>query len=861
MIEYVNAIARLWWDWTAAMFWQVSLLVVLIACIDRLARRWAWPHLRYALWSLILIKLILPPTLSLPSGAVPQLAPVVGQAVRWKGSEKSAGAESPILRALHENAAAVAVMEPVPPARAGFVMVESRGSVEGKGLQDGAVFYTKSHPQASLEAATPPPSNPQFSWQFYAMATWLAGTLLLGTWLLLRLHSLVGRHTDRAAETSLPQSFYSHLAGCAERLGLRHVPRVIVVRQLATPAVFGVFRPVLLMPRGYLSKLSRRDTEHMLLHELAHIRRGDLHAHGLYMLLQVLYWYNPLLWLVRRQLHHLRELSCDATVAELLRERTKAYRQTLLETARRFLATSTEPGLGLLGLFEDANRLVVRLNWLEKPTWRYRTMKRVIVLAVAALMFACVLPMAQGQDSTPPVAENKSTNQIEEKTPSSQELADLQVRLERLEVERQKLQKDLQALEQARQKATEAQAQSVEAGKEAEKAKDAVAKVRAKAKEARAQAMDAYQGTEEFQQWAMEMQAWQKAMDEWQSSDEWKQWQEDVQKWGQEYGDAFGKAYGGAEGSAGVLPDRPVPPMPAMPAMPAPPAQPAPHPAPMPVSQIHVSALPKIHTPDVPHVNADIQRDDGKAKATETMSFTSPLVDGGLLIVKNRVGAVSVHGGETDECRVDVRVTAKAGTEEEARAKAEVVKMKMDTSERRFSIEPVKPDNENWSGLDVTFEITVPRRTNLEITADVGAVQLRDVQGQIKVKANVGGIKTENVRGDIELETNVGDVDFIAPADLSTRLAATTNVGSIKSDLPIEVRSIGNPGSGGVNLSLGKTAVGTLGAGEGTVKLKSNVGSISVRSKASADKPAKVRTSASSQATLTGDGSVKVNRR
>jgi hypothetical protein len=135
----------------------------------------------------------------------------------------------------------------------------------------------------------------------------------------------------------------------------------------------------------------------MLLHELAHIKRGDLVMHSLYMLLQIVYWYNPLLWLVRRHMHHLRELSCDGTVAELLRERTPAYRQTLLETARRMLTTSVEPGLGLLGLFEDSNHLLVRLNWLTKPTWRYSTMKRAIVATIALLMFACVLPMAQAR--------------------------------------------------------------------------------------------------------------------------------------------------------------------------------------------------------------------------------------------------------------------------------------------------------------------------------------------------------------------------------------------------------------------------------------------------------------------------------
>jgi len=302
--------------------------------------------------------------------------------------------------------------------------------------------------------------NPQLSWQVYAMLAWLAGTLTLGIWLFLRLHSLCGRHAYQAAAASLPQSFYNRMADCANRLGLRHIPRVVVTKRLASPAVFGAFRPVLLMPKGYLSKLSRRDTEHMLLHELAHVKRGDLIMHSLYMLLQIAYWYNPLLWLVRRQMHHLRELSCDATVANLLRERTTAYRQTLLETARRLLATSVEPGLGLLGLFEDSNRLLVRLNWLTKPTWRYRTMKRTIVVAIAALMIACVLPMARAQESESSDAKRIVRDEIirvnveERDRPSrdslSQELNALQEHLDHMMDQQKELQNQLRILAEKR---------------------------------------------------------------------------------------------------------------------------------------------------------------------------------------------------------------------------------------------------------------------------------------------------------------------------------------------------------------------------------------------------------------------------
>jgi len=462
MVEQLNAIARLWWDWSAAMFWQAGLLVLLIGCIDLLIRRWAWPQLRYALWLLIVIKLVLPPTLSLPSGIVPELRPVVGQALRLMNTERPAAAEN----------AAIADFGLV--RQVGLQISDLTREVEplsevvdpqsaGRGISNSAFQISTlrydTNPQSEINNHVTPDSDPgpQFTWQVYAMLFWLAGTVILGIWLFLRLHSLRGRHAYQAAAASLPQSFYNQMADCANRLGLRRIPRVVVTRRLASPAVFGAFRPVLLMPKGYLSKLSRRDTEHMLLHELAHVKRGDLVMHSLYMLLQIAYWYNPLLWLVRRQMHHLRELSCDATVANLLRERTLAYRQTLLETARRLLAASVEPGLGLLGLFEDSNRLLVRLNWLTKPTWRYRTMKRAIVVAIAGLMIACVLPMAQARQSassneTSRVTQDEPTPvRTEERDQQSQDqvlqdLRSIKDRLNQMMAEQRVLQDELRTL-------------------------------------------------------------------------------------------------------------------------------------------------------------------------------------------------------------------------------------------------------------------------------------------------------------------------------------------------------------------------------------------------------------------------------
>ncbi|MDH4203375.1 MAG: hypothetical protein OEV87_10840, partial [Phycisphaerae bacterium] len=259
------------------------------------------------------------------------------------------------------------------------------------------------------------------SWKTYAMLTWLAGITVLSTWLLVRLTGLRREHSAFASchpgpragiqgETvwmpdqvrhdnagGLPERFYAQLESVAAKLGLKRLPQVVLTNKVACPAVFGVFRPVLLMPAEKFKTMTRKDTEHILLHELAHIKRGDLVVHAVWMLVQIVYWFNPLLWMIRRTLQNLRELCCDATVARLLRENTVHYRQTLLETARQLLAEPVDPGLGLLGLFENNNWLVTRLQWLEKNTWKNRPLRIATIIALVAVMATCVLPMASRQ--------------------------------------------------------------------------------------------------------------------------------------------------------------------------------------------------------------------------------------------------------------------------------------------------------------------------------------------------------------------------------------------------------------------------------------------------------------------------------
>jgi len=363
MTDQINAMAEQWFQWQWAMLWQSATLIVLVAIIDRLIRKWAWPQLRYALWLLVLVKLILPPTLSSPVS-------VTSPIPTWADKVQISPVET----------------EPEP------LVMETEPSVsyvsEPRGIQAG-LGLTESVPVSETSDSAKSP----LSWKSCAMVTWLLVALALALGLVIRLKHL---HKEHAMDQSqqVPDWFQDALEKAALEIGCMRLPRVVLSHRVLCPAVFGLFKPVLLVPEDQVGHMSPTDARHILLHELAHIKRLDLWSHGAYMLLLMVYWFNPLLWFMRRHLQNLRELCCDATVARTLREQTPAYRETLLETAKNLLAQPVDPGLGLLGLFENSTWLVTRLQWLEKETWRFRRVRIATVSLVVTGMVCCVLPMA-----------------------------------------------------------------------------------------------------------------------------------------------------------------------------------------------------------------------------------------------------------------------------------------------------------------------------------------------------------------------------------------------------------------------------------------------------------------------------------
>jgi TonB family protein len=98
------------------------------------------------------------------------------------------------------------------------------------------------------------------------------------------------------------------------------------------PMAFGILRSAILLPAD-ASEWSEERRQVVLLHELAHVRRGDVATHVLARLALIAYWWNPLAWFAWRECVKERERAADDLV---LNAGTSApdYARHLLEVAR-----------------------------------------------------------------------------------------------------------------------------------------------------------------------------------------------------------------------------------------------------------------------------------------------------------------------------------------------------------------------------------------------------------------------------------------------------------------------------------------------------------------------------------------------
>ena len=141
--------------------------------------------------------------------------------------------------------------------------------------------------------------------------------------------------------------------------------------------------------------MSAEQLRAVLLHEVIHLRRRDIWVNCAQALLQIAYWWHPLVWLANARIRRVREEAVDDAVMLALDAEAEIYAPTLLEVARLALRRPLL-SLGLVGIMESRSALRQRIERLMA----FRAPRRA-GLTLASLCGICVfsavaLPMGEG---------------------------------------------------------------------------------------------------------------------------------------------------------------------------------------------------------------------------------------------------------------------------------------------------------------------------------------------------------------------------------------------------------------------------------------------------------------------------------
>ena len=159
--------------------------------------------------------------------------------------------------------------------------------------------------KAQPAAATPALTTTATTMVLYAVP---AAILLFITFLALaRLVTLRAR-----ADVLVDGHWLSALARAQRRMGFKHGTALLTSDELASPISWGLVRPVILLNSRAVE--AQGEAEAIIAHELAHVARMDWIKLLLARVATALFWFNPLVWVLARESHQLREEAADDAV-------------------------------------------------------------------------------------------------------------------------------------------------------------------------------------------------------------------------------------------------------------------------------------------------------------------------------------------------------------------------------------------------------------------------------------------------------------------------------------------------------------------------------------------------------------------
>ena len=176
--------------------------------------------------------------------------------------------------------------------------------------------------------------------------------------------------------------------GCKLKMNVKKDIPIVYDNNMKTPSLFGLVRPKLLISSEIINTLSEEEKRYIFLHELAHFKRKDNWANWIMLLVQILHWFNPIVWYAFYKMREDCEVACDAYVLSRLKEAEhKKYGETiinLINTISKPYWASITTGMTNSNR-SGIKRRIKMIAMFRKNSWKWSVAAVVIIVAVGVV--------------------------------------------------------------------------------------------------------------------------------------------------------------------------------------------------------------------------------------------------------------------------------------------------------------------------------------------------------------------------------------------------------------------------------------------------------------------------------------------
>ncbi|MDQ0873409.1 bla regulator protein BlaR1 [Paenibacillus sp. V4I3] len=241
------------------------------------------------------------------------------------------------------------------------------------------------------------------------VVVWLVGVCFLGIYTI-RINRKFARKMKNETVAITDERVLGPFNQCKKMMSINKTIALVESCNLATPTLFGLAKPQLIMPKTILNSLNDDQLQHVYLHELAHSKRNDIGVNWFMHALLIIHWFNPILWYAYRRMREDQEIASDALALSCLTpDKSQDYGYTLIKLLENFSRPVQAVGnVNLTGSKIQLQRRIKMIKQFKTNSYRWS------FLGIATIIFisGCALTNPKDSSTSTPL---QSTAVTEEK--------------------------------------------------------------------------------------------------------------------------------------------------------------------------------------------------------------------------------------------------------------------------------------------------------------------------------------------------------------------------------------------------------------------------------------------------------------